>query len=190
MGVTVLAGVPGVGLTALAERARKQLSDEYELVNFGDVMLEQAVANDLVETRGDLAGLPRETTRRLQRRAGEYVADRSDAAEVLLTTHLVVETDVGLLPGLPDAVLRDVDPDLLVVVETTPETVRERRTESPRGYEDETALAIEFEQDFNRTAAFEYAVAADAPVRLVENEADVAAGAEALAAAVSDRAED
>ena len=187
MGVTVLAGVPGVGLTALAERARKQLSDEYELVNFGDVMLEQAVANDLVETRGDLS---RETTRRLQRRAGEYVADRSDAAEVLLTTHLVVETDVGLLPGLPDAVLRDVDPDLLVVVETTPETVRERRTESPRGYEDETALAIEFEQDFNRTAAFEYAVAADAPVRLVENEADVAAGAEALAAAVSDRAED
>ena len=66
MGVTVLAGVPGVGLTALAERARKRLSEGYELVNFGDVMLEQAVANDLVETRGGLGGLSRETTRRLQ----------------------------------------------------------------------------------------------------------------------------
>ncbi|WP_299264733.1 adenylate kinase [Halorientalis sp.] len=190
MSVTVLAGVPGVGLTALAERARKQLSDEYELVNFGDVMLEQAVANDLVETRGDLAALSRETTRRLQRRAGEYVADRGAAAEVLLTTHLVVETDVGLLPGLPDAVLRDVDPDLLVVVEATPETIQERRGDSPRSYGDETVLGIDFQQDFNRTAAFEYAVAADAPVRLVENETDVAAGAETLVTAVTDRTGD
>ena len=42
MGVTVLAEVPSVGLTARAERARKQFSDQYELVNFCPTQLAPA----------------------------------------------------------------------------------------------------------------------------------------------------
>lgn len=182
MRVTLVSGVPGVGLSTITERARRQLDDDYELINFGDAMLEQAAVQDLATARAELASLSRERTRRLQRRAGEYVADRAEANEVILTTHLAVETDVGFLPGLPEAVFHDVNPDRFVLVEAAPETIRARRAESDREYSDATRLGLDFEQNLNRTAAFEYAVAADAPVRHVENEADVDAAAEALAA--------
>lgn len=181
MGVTVVSGVPGVGLSALAERARRELSGDYELVNFGDVMLEQAALHDLATSRSELGSLSRRETRRLQRRAGEYVADRAESAAVICTTHLAVETDAGYLPGFPAGVLEDVDPDRFVLVEAAPETIRERRAEADRAYGDASSRAIEFEQDLGRTAAFEYAVAVDAPVQLVENDGAVEAGARALA---------
>ena len=181
MSVTVVSGVPGVGLSALAVRARRQLTDEYELVNFGDVMLEQAALRDLATRRSALGELSRRETRRLQRRAGEYVADRAEAAAVICTTHLAVETDAGFLPGLPSGVLEDVEPDRFVLVEAAPETIRERRGEADRAYGEASARAIEFEQDLGRTAAFEYAVAVDAPVQLVENDGPLEAGAAALA---------
>lgn len=181
MGVTFVSGVPGVGLSAVTERARGEL-EGYELVNFGDVMLEQAAARDVATSRTELGSLSKRETRRLQRRAGEYVADRAASTDVLVTTHLAVETDGGFLPGLPEAVLHDVAPDRFVLVEAAPETIRKRRAGTDREYGDASTRAIEFEQDLNRAAAFEYAVAADAPVSLVENDGDVGDAAAVLVA--------
>jgi adenylate kinase len=175
MSVTVVAGVPGVGLSTLVEHVRPELDDEFELINFGDVMLEQAAVADLATSRSELGDLSQRETRRLQRRAGEFVADRAESRRVLLTTHLVVETAVGFLPGLPDAVLEDVAPDRLVIVEAEPSLIDERRSAADREYGDASVRAVEFEQDLNRTAAFEYAVSADAPISLVENEGDIEA---------------
>lgn len=184
MSVTVVAGVPGVGLSTLVERVRPELGEAFEVINFGDVMLERAAVRDLARTRSDLTGLSQRETRRLQRRAGEFVADRGDSAEVLLTTHLVVETDAGFLPGLPGDVLEDVDPERIVVVEATPETIRHRRSDADRAYADGSLRAVDFEQDLHRTAAFEYATTAEVPVVRVDNEnGDTAA--ETLRAAVT-----
>ncbi|MFB6071295.1 MAG: adenylate kinase [Halanaeroarchaeum sp.] len=181
MGTTLVSGVPGVGLSTITERARKRLDENYELVNFGDVMLEHAAANDWATRRADLRGLSQRQTRRLQRRAGEFVADLTEPREVLLTTHLAVETDAGFLNGLPEAVLRDVNPDRFVLVEAAPETIRSRRDAADRDYGDASLRTIDFAQDANRTAAFEYAHAVDAPIRLVENEDDVEEAAADLA---------
>jgi len=180
MGITVVAGVPGVGLSTLVERVRPQLDDGFELINFGDVMLEQAAVADLATSRSELGGLSQRETRRLQRRAGEFVADRAASRQVLLTTHLVVETTAGFLPGLPEAVLADVAPDRLVVVEAEPELIVERRADSERDYGGGSAHAVEFEQDLGRSAAFEYALTAEAPVSLVENEGEIEAATAAL----------
>lgn len=184
MGVTVVSGVPGVGLSTVSERARGRLDDEYELLNFGDVMLEQAAAHDLATARSELSGLSRRETRRLQRRAGEFVADRTGTRNVLLTTHLAVRTDAGFLPGLPDPVLRDIAPDQFVLVEAAPETVVDRRAAAERDYDQATPREVGFEQDLNRTAAFDYAVAAGAPVQRVDND-DVDDAAETLASLVA-----
>jgi adenylate kinase len=184
MSVSLLSGVPGVGLTTISERARRRLDEEYQLVNFGDVMLEHAATRDWATSRSELATLTRRQTRRLQRRAGEFVADSAETAEILLTTHMAVETDAGYLHGFPDAVLRDVNPGQFVLVEAAPETIRERRAAADRDYGDATARTIEFEQDINRTAAFEYAASVDAPVRHVENDGDVDEAAAVVAEAL------
>jgi adenylate kinase len=188
MSVTLLSGVPGVGLSSISERARRQLDATYQLINFGDVMLEYAAANDWATSRSELGSLSKRQTRRLQRRAAEFVADQAASAEILLTTHLAVETEAGYLHGFPDSVLRDVDPGQFVLVEADPETIVDRRAAATREYGGATIRAIEFEQDINRTAAFEYASSVDAPVRLVENEGDIDEAAAALADALRDAA--
>lgn len=188
MGVTLLSGVPGVGLSSISERARRQLDSTYQLINFGDVMLEHAAANDWATSRSELGSLSQRQTRRLQRRAAEFVADKAASADVLLTTHLAVETGAGFLHGFPDVVLDDVDPGQFVLVEAEPETIADRRAAADREYGDASIRAIEFEQDLNRTAAFEYASSVDAPIRRVENEGDVDEAAAALADALRDAA--
>ncbi|MFB6132350.1 MAG: adenylate kinase [Halanaeroarchaeum sp.] len=171
MSLTLLSGVPGVGLSSIAQEARKRL-DEYQLINFGDVMLEEAAVQDLATSRDELSELSRRQTLRLQRRAGEYVADHSTGKNVLLTTHLAVATGSGYLLGLPDDVLRDVSPDGFVLVEASVETILDRRAESSRDYGDTSTVTVEFEQDLNRAAAIQYAATIDVPIQLVENEGD------------------
>jgi len=174
MEVTVVTGVPGVGASRVCRGARRELDDRYELVNFGDVMLEEAASRGLVEARDELATLPVRDLRLLQRRAGEYVAARARGRAVLLNTHLAVATVHGFLPGLPDAVLSDVAPDRFVVIETDPATVADRRESvDHREYREQGARSIEFHQDLTRSAAMSYATATGAPVRLVDNEGPV-----------------
>jgi adenylate kinase len=173
MAVTVVSGVTGVGLSSICQEARRGLSDEYTLVNFGDSMLEQAAAHGITTNRDELSSLSRRNIRRLQRRAGEYVADRAEDGTVLLVTHLAVETEEGFIDGLPDDVLGEISPDRFVIVEADPESILDRRERSDRALERTSPRAIDFEQHLNRTAAFEYARQADIPIRFIENEDDI-----------------
>jgi adenylate kinase len=173
MSVTVVSGVPGVGSSRVTETAVGSLDERYELINFGDVMLEEALGGGLdVRSRDDLAGLAPRETRRLQRRAAEYVGTLASEPDtyVVLNTHLVVSTGAGFLPGLPPEVLSELDPDAFVLVEADPETVRERRADSDyRSYPVDARLGIEFQQSMSRAAAFAYSSSRCVPIRLVEN---------------------
>ena len=181
MDVTVVSGVPGVGASRVCQAARSQLDEGYTLLNFGDVMLERAVARDreLVANRDDLATLPRREIRLLQRRAAEFVAATARSQSVILDTHLAVATAHGFLTGLPDAALADIDPARFVLVEADPGTVAGRR-------ESVDHRAIDFHQDLNRAAAMNHSVATGAPVRLVENTGAPAEAATDLVAIVSE----
>jgi adenylate kinase len=189
MDVTVVSGVPGVGASRVCQEARSRLGEGYTLLNFGDVMLERAVARDrdLGADRDDLATLPRREIRLLQRRAAEFVAATARSQAVILDTHLAVATAHGFLTGMPDAVLADVDPARFVLVEADPETVADRRESvDHREYREQGLRAIDFHQDLNRAAAMTHSVATDAPVRLVENTGPVEEAAADLVAIVSE----
>lgn len=181
MTVTIAAGVPGVGSTRVCELARQRLDDDYELLNYGDVMLEEAMASELAAGRDDLRKIPREEMRHLQRRAGEYIAGRARDRHLLVDTHFVLHTAHGFVPGLPEEVLREVNPDQLVLVEATPETIVERRAGSEhREYPVENAQTVEFHQQLNRSAAVTYSMHADAPIRVVSNVDDIEDAVERL----------
>ncbi len=180
MSVTLVSGVTGVGLSTVCQTLRRKLGDGYKLVNFGDVMLEQAATRGLGTERGELATLSQRETRRLQRRAGEFVADEAEETNVILSTHLAVETQSGYIQGLPEEVLHDVSPTTFALVEASPETILERRRNGSRETQEATERKIDFEQDLNRSAALQYARDQNAPVRFIENEGSVEEAAERL----------
>lgn len=180
MTVTLVSGVTGVGLSSVCQTARRKLGDGYKLINFGDVMLEQAATSGVATGRGDLATLSQRQTRRLQRRAGEFVADEAESTNIILSTHLAVETEDGYIQGLPAEVLHDVSPTTFALVEASSETILERRQNSSRETPEATERKIAFEQDLNRSAALQYARDQNAPVRFIENEGSVEEAADRL----------
>jgi adenylate kinase len=188
MGVTVVSGVPGVGSSRVTEAAVASLDERYELINFGDVMLEEALGSGFdVTGRDDLGSLPPRETRHLQRRAGEYVATLASDPErhVVLNTHLVVDTDAGFLPGLPPEVLDELAPEAFILIEADPDIVQERRANNDyRSYRVDDRLGIEFQQSLSRTAAFAYSTSLNTPIRLVENVADVDSAAARLSSEI------
>lgn len=184
MSVTVVSGVPGVGSSRVTEAAVASLDERYELLNTGDVLLEEALGSGFdVSGRDDLGDLRPRELRRLQRRMGEYVAAIASEPEthVVLNTHLVVTTAAGFVPGLPPEVLTEIDPDAFVLVEADTDVVQERRAGSDyRSYRVDDRLGIEFQQSMSRTAAFAYATSVGAPIALVENTDDVESAAARL----------
>jgi adenylate kinase len=193
MGVTVVSGVPGVGSSRVTETAVAALDERYELLNSGDVILEEALGEGLdVSGRDHLTELSPRELRRLQRRMGEYVAAIAADPDtyVVLNTHLIVSTAAGFVPGLPPEVLTDLDPDAFVLVEADPEVVQERRAGNDyRSYSVDDRLGIEFQQSMSRTAAFAYATSVDAPVALVENTDDIESAATGLSREIEAAAE-
>jgi adenylate kinase len=181
MSVTLVSGVTGVGLSSVCQAVRRGLGEGYKLINFGDVMLEQAAVNGITTERSELADLSEVQTRRLQRRASEFVADEAASTDVILSTHLAVETKAGYVQGMPAEVLHDVSPSAFVLVEASPETILDRRREGDRDVPEVSERKISFEQDLNRSAALQYARDQDAPVRFIENEGSIAEAAERLA---------
>lgn len=171
MDATVISGVPGVGASEVCRLARQQLGEEYTLLNVGDIMLEEAIAQGLVTERGDLGTLSRRDLYLLQRRAGEFIASKARSNAVLVSTHFAVATAHGFLPGLRPEVLDDIDPTRLVLVEAAPETIADRREAVDyREYREQGVRSIDLHQDLDRAAAMHHAVTAGCPVRLVENE--------------------
>jgi len=184
MSVTVASGIPGVGVSRICEAARKQL-DGVTLVNVGDVMLEIALERGLTNDRDELGGLPVHEQRALQRRAAEDLARRAEEGPLLVSTHLVVRTASGFLPGLDHTMLTELRPDQFVVVDADPESIAARRSESRhRHYGGDTTASIGFQRQLQAAAAMTYSIRTGAPVQYVVNEREPEEAATELAAMV------
>lgn len=191
MSVTVVSGVPGVGSSRICEEARRSLDDSYGLVNFGDVMLEEAMSYGMVGGRDEIAGLPVRDHRVLQRRVGEEVARRARERSLILDTRFVIRTSRGFLPGLPAPTLDDIDPTTFVSIEADPDTIVERRGSNEyRNYPDDPSTMVSFHQAMNRTAAMNYAIRTDTPIMPITNEGRVEEASESLVRIVESVQED
>lgn len=173
MKVAVLTGVPGVGSTTVGEKALEKARErgvEYEDVVFGTIMLDVAKDDGLVETRDDMRKLPSEDQRRIQRMAGERIAEIAQESNVLVDTHCAIRTPEGYLPGLPEWVLEGLQPDIIVLVEADPDEILFRRLDDETRTRDfEDTRSIDTHQQMNRAAAMSYATLTGATVKIIKN---------------------
>jgi len=173
MTVAVLTGVPGVGATTVADEANETLTQrgsEYEVVSFGTVMLEVARDEGLAEERDDMRKLPSEDQRHVQEKAGERISDRAEDRNIMVDTHCTIKTPEGYLPGLPEWVLRGLQPDIVVLVEADPDEILFRRLDDETRTRDfENTKELTTHQQMNRSAATSYATLTGATVKIIKN---------------------
>jgi len=169
----VVTGAPGVGKTTVVDGALKKLEEmgtAYELVNYGDVMLEIARERAGVSDRDKMRELKYELYREIQEGAAEKIAKRAEEKPVLVDTHCTVKKPEGYLPGLPKHVLERLDPRLIIVVEAEPEEIAGRRgKDASRRRDEELRDEIAEHQQLNRAIAMAYAAMTGGTVKIIKN---------------------
>lgn len=171
MKVAVLTGVPGVGKTTVLEEAIEKTQKDYKLINYGDKMLEVAKEEGLVENRDEMRKLDAETQREIQKKAGEEISKQAEKTPVIVDTHSTIKTPEGYLPGMPEWVLRPLNPDTIICVEASAQEIRERRKKDAdiREREIESKKELKEHQSMNRSAAASYSTITGATVKIIKN---------------------
>jgi adenylate kinase len=167
----IITGVPGVGKTTVVTEALKKLAQEgigYQSINFGTFMFEVAKADGTVGDRDQMRTLDRTAQKRLQQRAAQEIGRIE--GNVLIDTHASVKTPKGYLAGLPEWVLREIMPDLIVLVETDDDQILMRRlSDETRSRDKEGSRAIAEHQQFNRAIAASYAMLTGCTIKMITN---------------------
>ncbi len=161
----VVGGVPGVGKTTIMEEVSRR--SEYPIVNYGTIMFQMAQEKRLVKHRDDMRKLPINIQRELQKKAAEHIGAMEN---VIVDTHLTIKTPAGYLPGLPIWILERLKPDLIVLIEASPQEIADRRAKDETRRRDmESVKEIKEHLDANRYAAFACSVYSGANVLILEN---------------------
>jgi adenylate kinase len=167
----IVTGVPGVGKTTVVTEALKNLKQEgieYQSLNFGTFMFDVAKADGTVNDRDQMRSLNRTVQKTLQKRAAQAIARIS--GNVLIDTHASVKTPNGYLSGLPEWVLREIMPDLIILVETDEDQILMRRlSDETRCRDKEGSKAIGEHQQFNRAIAASYAMLTGCTIKIITN---------------------
>ncbi|WP_292370022.1 adenylate kinase [Methanoregula sp. UBA64] len=167
----IITGVPGVGKTTVINEALQKLKSEgvdYQPINFGTFMFEVAKNEGLVADRDQMRTLDRADQKRLQQRAAQAIA--KIPGNVMIDTHASVKTPKGYLAGLPEWVLREIMPDIIVLVETDDDQILMRRlSDDTRNRDREGARSIAEHQAFNRSIAAAYAMMTGCTIKIITN---------------------
>lgn len=164
MGVIVVTGVPGIGKSTVMEKASKV--KDIEIVNYGSVMFETAQKFG-IRKRDEMRKLDPEKQRMVQEKAAEKIHEMGD---VILDTHCTIKTPKGYLPGLPEWVLKKLKPEVIVLVEATPQEIAGRRQkDKSRDRDKEMIGEIEEHQMINRYTSMAYSTVCGATVRIINN---------------------
>jgi adenylate kinase len=165
MGVIVVTGIPGVGKTTVMQKAAEGM--DIQFVTFGTVMIDIAKELGMVKDRDEMRKLTLDQQKQLQIKTAEKIGKMKN---VIVDTHCTVKTPKGYMPGLPEWVLRKLNPTSIVIVEADPKEIYNRRAkDTSRNRDPDSVEKIAEHQMINRAAAMAYATLTGATVKIVFN---------------------
>jgi len=171
--LVVVTSIPGVGGTTVTKKAIESLKARdiiYETINYGDVMFEIAKSKGCADARDDMRKMSPDIQKDVQRSAAKKIRQMSEGKNMILDTHCTISTKKGYLPGLPEWVLRELNPERFIIVEASPDEVFERRSsDKTRARDVESAESINQHQDMNRNIASAYSMICGMTVKIIQN---------------------
>jgi adenylate kinase len=141
-------GVPGAGKTTVL----KGLKSDYEIVNYGDLMLEIEKREFGIKDRDEMRKLPIEKQKLAQKMVAELLAKMH--GKVILDTHCSVATPLGYYPGIPFEFLKLWNVDALVYITASVDELKARRENDPTRKRDVDDIALHDEMNKAYLAAY------------------------------------
>ncbi|MFB6241657.1 MAG: adenylate kinase [Candidatus Nanosalina sp.] len=168
--VDIVVGISGVGKSTVLEEATKLAEEDYEIINYGDRMLEVAREKGLVDSRDELKNINSEEQKQVQKQAAKSIVDDSEEGNVIVDTHATIKTPHGYLPGLPKWTVENLEPEHLVVIDAEAEAIyRRSRDDEGREREHEGVEDVEQYQRIAQEMAATGAVLTGAYLQIIEN---------------------
>ena len=124
----IIVGIPGVGKTTLVSKIVQILNKKKTKVgvySFGTLMLTEAKKNG-IKNRDNIRNLSIHKQKNLQKLAATKISKITDDV-VIIDTHAFISTSAGFYPGLPDHVLKIIEPANFISVSARPEEIYNRR---------------------------------------------------------------
>lgn len=168
--VNILVGLSGVGKSTVLEEAMLLSDKEYEVINYGDRMLETAQKEGLVEHRDEMKELDTETYRRIQMDAARSIVSDAEDHDVIVDTHASIKTPFGYIPGLPKWTLENLEPSKIIILDADADKVFARsQGDDERDREHDSAEDVREYQDVAREMAAAGSVMTGAYLKIIEN---------------------
>lgn len=172
-GTVIVTGIPGVGKTTVLKELKSQADArglELKVVTFGtvlnEIMAREGRSIDRDKMRSQQIGYQKKT----QAEAASEIANKRDKGVQVVDTHMFVRTTAGCWAGLPQSVLEKLKPDLLVLIEASPEEIEKRRAgDETRTRDTGTREDVMFDINWSRSVAAACSVLSGAPVRVLVN---------------------
>jgi adenylate kinase len=161
--IVIVVGVPGVGKTSVINEAKKYLKYEFKVVNTGDIMFELAKEKYNINNRDEIRKkLTFEQQKEIQKEAIKRIKEMEKENDIILDTHLVIESYEGYIPGMLREYAEILRPDGIAVIISDPDKIFVRRLKDIqiRGRDIENLKRIEIQQNltiyFTTIFMFEY----------------------------------
>ena len=168
----VIVGIPGVGKSTVVAKVVEMLNTKGKspkVVNYGTVMLEQAMKSLGVRTRDEIRKLSIEAQKNLQVHAASEIS-KMEGEFVIVDTHLFISTTEGFWPGIPMDVLQALKPTNLILVSAHAEEILGRRQkDATRSRDLATKELLEKELLAATSLLYASTVIAGCPALIVEN---------------------
>ena len=168
----IIVGIPGVGKTSLLSEVvsiLKSKNTTVTVVSFGTVMFEEAKKNMGINNRDELRKLSMDKQKTLQKMAGEKIAMMKEHI-VLVDTHAFIATPAGFYPGLPEYVLKIIEPSHFISVTANPEEIYNRRMKDKTRHRDLVSISsIKREMDVQEAMLSSCSVLSGSPLKPVLN---------------------
>lgn len=180
--IVIVGGVPGVGKTTVINHAlyfAKAEGLEVVILVYGSVMMEIAKRDYNVQDRDELRNLSPEIQKEIQKRAAMRIAERARGKIAIVDTHYTIKTSAGsFLQGIPQWVSDELNPSLLVIIETDPDEIIQRRSVDESRHRDLDTTSVLFEhQLINKTVASSICQKTGALLAVIKNKQGVATDA-------------
>ncbi|MGC9079796.1 MAG: adenylate kinase [Nanopusillaceae archaeon] len=171
--IVLVVGVPGVGKTSVINEAKKYLKTDLEIISMGDVIFELAREKYGINNRDEIRKkLSLEKQEELQIEAVRKIYEMSKNKDLLLDTHLVIESSEGFIPGFFRKTADILKPNGIAVIISDPDKIFLRRLKDAmiRARDIENLKNIEIQQNmtiyFTTIFMFEY----NTVVKIINNE--------------------
>jgi adenylate kinase len=168
----IVAGLKGSGKTTVLKFVNQKRPD-IKILNAGDFFAQVFKKYGLDRDQGDL-GIPREKYVSIQKEIFKNLArEVKRYKDVIIDTHLFLTKKEGYYPGLPEFAMKEIDPDVIVVLEYDPKFILKRREKDLKEIGRQrsaefTTEGIEWEQQVQRHFAFSSATFTATTVKIIK----------------------